>query len=186
MNEIWKSISGYEGIAEISNKGNVRTLDRIVGRNRPVKGINLVKQVDKDGYLRVGLNKNFKQTKYQIHRLVATHFIKGVGEQVNHINGIKDDNRASNLEWCTPKENMAHARNNGLISRPITTLPGELHSTYLGEIIATSLLTGKQISMKGLTEIKGKGFSPTCVYRCVNGSQKTHFNHTFHRENKEK
>lgn len=59
------------------------------------------------------------------HRLVALTFLQNHEEklQVNHINGIKEDNNVSNLEWCTPKENSTHAWDNGLITSSI----GERH-----------------------------------------------------------
>ena len=70
-----------------------------------------------DGYLCIGLTKNKVQQKYQTHRLVAMAFINNHSrkEQVNHIDCNKTNNNVSNLEWCTPKENMLHAKENGLL-----------------------------------------------------------------------
>lgn len=70
-----------------------------------------------DGYLSIRLNLNGKRYKFKVHRLVALTYLPNVNNkpQVNHINGIKKDNRLDNLEWVTASENMIHAINTGLL-----------------------------------------------------------------------
>jgi len=117
--ESWNDVIGYEGVYKISKTGLVNRL--------PIKTKNgdnyhickerlLINTLYNTGYYRVGLTKNGKQTKYYIHRLVAQAFIPNPEnkEEVNHINGIKTDNRVENLEWCTISENSIHAYKLGL------------------------------------------------------------------------
>ncbi|WP_210502018.1 NUMOD4 domain-containing protein [Pantoea ananatis] len=180
MKEIWKPIRGYEGIAEVSSEGNVRSIDRVTTNGSKAKGRLLTKWPDKDGYLKVGLNKGGRQVKFLVHRLVAMSFLQGCGPQVNHINGIKHDNHYKNLQWCNNSENQMHAYRSGLKHPSKNTYPAEMHSCFKGSIIATSK-DGNETIMSGSAQIAAHGFRPTCVYLCVNGKQKTHKKHTFRR-----
>lgn len=122
MKEIWKPIKGYEGLYEVSNFGNVRSLDRYVycsnqfgsKGTRKNKGVIIKSFVQNNGYVFVHLkNKNFK-----IHRLVAQTFIPNNDNkpQVNHKDGNKTNNKVDNLEWCTVAENIQHAIKNKLLT----------------------------------------------------------------------
>lgn len=107
--EIWKDIQGYEGLYQVSNLGNVRSLNwRNLGY---AKNLYLKKQ--NKGYLQVELAKNGIKKMFTVHRIVATHFVDGYAEGlvVNHINEDKKDNRAENLEWCTFSQNVHHSMN---------------------------------------------------------------------------
>ena len=109
--EIWKEIKDYEGIYEISNLGNIKSLKR--------KGTNgkIMCYFDNGmGYLRVKLTKNNKSKSLLLHKIIANSFIPNpfLLKTINHKNGIKKDNRIENLEWCTQSENVIHAIKNGL------------------------------------------------------------------------
>lgn len=110
--EIWRDIVGYEGYYQVSNFGNVRSVDRYVRANvsgrKFIHGQLITKRTDKDGYSVVMLKRAGIPNKLaKVHRLVANAFIPTVDGKnvIDHINGARSDNRASNLRWCTTKEN---------------------------------------------------------------------------------
>jgi len=106
MEEIWQDIEGYEGY-QVSNEGQVRSLDRIDSLGHHIKGKILKPFTNKKGYQRVRLWKDGNVKNFQVHRLVYEAFCGEIpdGMQVNHINEDKSDNRLCNLNLMTPKEN---------------------------------------------------------------------------------
>lgn len=115
INEEWKDIVDFDGY-QISNLGNVKSLARkakIFGGNfRTVRECIMKPAIGNSGYyyVSIGCRGNYKSR--DVHRLVALHFIQiefPENFQVNHKDGNKLNNSVINLEWVTPKENMAHA-----------------------------------------------------------------------------
>ncbi len=115
--EIWRDVIGYEGLYQVSNLGNVKSLGNEFSRKERLLKLSFQSK----GYLTVVLQKDAKRKMVLVHRLVAEHFILNIYNkpQVNHINGIKTNNRVENLEWVSHRENLDHAINNDL------TLKGE-------------------------------------------------------------
>ena len=123
--EIWKPAVGFEGKYEVSNRGQVRSIDREVdhGRDgtghgkRKLQGVLLRQRKQGSGYRSVGLPLiGGKQKCHLVHWLVAAAFIgrRPDGADINHKDGNKANNCAQNLEYCTRRENMVHARATGL------------------------------------------------------------------------
>lgn len=112
--EVWVSVPNYEGFYEVSDKGRVRSLDRIsCGK----KCIGSIMSTFKSGkYQSVDLSRDGVREKFSIHRLVLMSF-EGLHKtklHCNHIDGDKHNNSLENLEWVTPSENRVHAVKNGL------------------------------------------------------------------------
>lgn len=118
MQEIWKDIRDYEGLYQISNNGNVKSLGRWVNyKNKGKKwqeGKILKPLVKKGGYLHVGLWKNGKVKFFIVHRLVAQAFIPNPNNlpQVNHKDENKENNVVKNLEYCDAKYNSNYGTRN--------------------------------------------------------------------------
>lgn len=179
--EIWKDINGYEGYYQISNKGNVRSLDRFDGVHDRQETI-LKPNLKQNGYLQVGLRKHSTRKWIGVHRLVAIHFIENPDNkpQVNHIDGNKQNNNVENLEWVTAKENQNHATRIGLRKN----MPkGEKHSNYgkCGEksrsakpVIRKDPKTGETKLYKAKILAKDDGFDVTSISKCCHGKLKTH------------
>ena len=118
MQEVWKDVVGYRGRYQVSNLGNVKSLqrwDNLNGRIQKREKI-LKTAIDYKGYIKVKLYSGVDKKTVSVHRLVAMAFIENSDnkKQVNHIDGDKTNNRVDNLELCTNKENQHHARKNGL------------------------------------------------------------------------
>ena len=98
MIEIWKPIDGYEERYSVSNNGTIAN----------ASGKILKQYTDRDGYKRISLSHGSRLNTVLVHRLVANAFIENPNgyKTVDHINGIKDDNRVENLQWMSHRQNL--------------------------------------------------------------------------------
>ncbi len=121
----WRPVNNYVGLYEVSNNGCIKSLPKIkfCKGGKYITPERLLSKPVVNGYEKVLLYKNGNRKMISVHRIVAESFIPNYNKypQVNHINGIKTDNRVENLEWCTPKQNVIHAHKNGLIPIQIFT-----------------------------------------------------------------
>ena len=117
MGEIWKSVVGYEGLYEVSDKGRIRSLDRVVElelygavRRQLRRGRILKPQLTPKGYLQVCLYRDRVRSTTYVHQLVARSFLGHTDSlEVNHKNGDKTDNAVANLELVSHQENIEHS-----------------------------------------------------------------------------
>lgn len=180
---MWKEIEGYEGYYEVSDTGEVRSLDRYItentgkhsGRKHFRKGylMKLSESKSRDGgrgYLVVNLRKNNTSLVKQVHIIVAEAFIPNPDNMptVNHKDGNKWNNCVSNLEWVSYSENNIHALKNGL-------------RNPRGTAIEQYTIDGKYISSyKSVTDAaRINGFSRGGISHCVNGRTNQSFGYVW-------
>lgn len=121
--EIWRDVKGYEGLYQVSTKGNVKSVRG--GRWKTGKKDCLTPVITETGYVHIRLSKDGKQKTYSVHRLVAQTFIPNPFnlETVNHIDEDKTNNNVDNLEWMTMKENINYGSHNKRMASTLTNGP---------------------------------------------------------------
>lgn len=191
MKEIWKPLKDYEGRYEVSNLGNIRSLNyHLTGKMQLLK-----QQKNKDGYLYVSVPKEYnKRRQILIHRAVAMAFIENPlnKPEVNHKDGNKQNNNSDNLEWVTMQENQRHAWTNGLKEKvriesskrgmeekTIKRLK-EYNDARKKPVIATNLKTGEKFifssQREAAREINGNQGN---IQKVLNGIYKQHKGYSF-------
>lgn len=174
--EIWKPVVGYEGLYEVSNRGQVRSLDRQVsnGRSFYTKNGRILKlSKTTTGYWKIELRKDGFTKSFKVHRLVAIAFIpKILGKPlINHIDGNPLNNNLENLEWCNQSENMKHAAEMQLIPNNFNLYKEEIVKEYKVGILNIAQLSRKygcsdktireyfksnNIKIRGVSEVQDK------------------------------
>ena len=155
MQEIWKDIESYEGLYQISNLGNVKSVERIVKRGTNFKPVRerVLSVGDKDGYKHVILSKNGKPKTGWVHRLVAEAFLSNPDKLpvVNHKDENPSNNCVENLEWCTNYENAHHAIENGLWEN-VFKASTKTNEARKIKCKAVSKTTGNEIYFQSISE----------------------------------
>lgn len=164
--ESWKDIPDYNGLYQVSNFGRAKRLSRITSRKgfpaRLPETI-LKLKVQTNGYLSIGLTLDKNRKTFNVHRLVAIAFIDNSDRQavVNHIDGNKQNNHVSNLEWCSYSENSQHAKSEGLKKDVF----GEAHG--MTSLTENDVRNIRLLSQQGLTGIAISKNYPTVTYSTI-------------------
>lgn len=161
--EIWAAIDGFNGYYQISNYGRVKR----IRDGWPVKMLRISR--DSRGYPHTSLHFDKTKTTIKIHRLVANAFIPNPeGKRtINHINGIKTDNRVENLEWMTDVENVRHA----VESKLRIAATGDRHG--MASITNDTAIEIKKLisnGMRGCEIARKVGVNPAIVYSIKSGT----------------
>lgn len=181
MAELWKDIPGYEGLYQVSDCGNVRSLN---WRNTGIVK-NLYLKPHNKGYLQVELVKNRKKKMLTVHRLVAATFIPNPDNLpvINHKDENKSNNRVDNLEWCTfsynatysmdrhPEKYKTHIchKNGNIFRRKCTPYK---HTKKVEQIDIPSNTVVKV--WDDIVTIKGEcNYNAWSITECCNGNRKT-------------
>lgn len=181
MKEIWKDIKGYEGLYQVSNLGRVKSLGK-GGFNQYQKNVRFLSICkNSEGYGIVVLTKELQTRTFSVHRIVAKTFIENPLNKrvVNHKDGNKLNNVASNLEWLTYKENYIHARDVlGCFSNPAKPWLGvKGGDNPCSKIVYGYSKDGSLLyKFKSVIETKLKGFTPSLVAGCARGERSHHKN----------
>lgn len=148
--EFWKDIEGYEGLYQVSNVGQVKSLIR----NKLLKPIK-----NRKGYLFVNLYKNGKNGVFLLHRLVAEAFLPNEEElpQVDHVNNDKTDNRVCNLQWISNVENN-RKKETGI------GIPRKVICVETGEIFESVVAAARAVNRhKSTMSYHLRGITKTCA-----------------------
>lgn len=173
LDEIWKEIEGTNGAYLVSNLGRVKSVNY-----RGQKGVEkiMIGGRDEKGY-RVVTIAMFKGKKTQkVHRLVAKAFVPNPNgfEEVNHIDGDKENNNAENLEWTDRKGNMGHASRIGALDHAKSSLGEWLDAEWKIPVVATDVRTGEEQSFQSIADAaRALGVHGTKITACIKGNRKT-------------
>lgn len=167
----WAAVEGYEGIYRVSDTGIVESLPREClhcnGRIQRLRG-RVMKQQNVDGYRVVNLCKENKATLTYVHQLVAKAFLPKpvlARFEVNHLDGVKSNNGYSNLEWCTPTENIQHACRTGLRD----DVGAANNNSALDEAAVRSIHAAYAAGASPTVLAREHGVQKSAIYKIVNG-----------------
>lgn len=138
----WRDVVGYEGIYIVSDSGVVKSLDRVVvksnGVRQPRSGRVKKQFLNPDGYMMVKLSKGGSSKNWPVHVVVAMAFVDGYvdGYEVNHKDYDRTHNEASNLEWLSHEENIAHTLAGGRHVTQIRDMSGAENPNYSNHILS--------------------------------------------------
>lgn len=190
--EIWKPIAGFEGRYEVSSLGRVKSLAFERPHSNRSGVCKCKEKIRKsslmpNGYMHIVLCSDKKSQQFYVHRLVAAAFLpkREGATQVNHKNGVRDDNRLENIEWVTPGENLTHKYRVLKTPHPRNNLGKTGANNMLSIPIDVYDLNGNFLYQHtGIEDLARKiGCSPCTISAVIHGRITRYRNITFKRAN---
>ena len=174
--EIWKDIKGYEGLYQVSNLGNIKSLTRLKNNHSTLQVINEKlknTRLSNGGYLIADLYKNNTSKTLKVHRLVAETFIPNVDNKptVNHKDGNKLNNVVENLEWATFKEQNKHFYEHNLKSKE--SINKSIHSMNIVTSKKVKCLTTNTVYNSINEASRSVTVSANLISKCCRGINKS-------------
>lgn len=159
--EEWRPVVGCESTHEVSSLGRVRSIPRPVS-----KGIctgKIIRSHLSNGYPHLSIRSGGKRLRVRVHQLVAAAFLpKPTGcKQVNHLDGNRQNNSVSNLEWTTQSGNLKHAYR-------------VLHKKPTRPVIGISEKDDSRIEFQSMRQAHESGFCISGIQRSLNGQRRSH------------
>ena len=180
MEEIFLDIEGFEGLYQVSNLGNVKSLNY----NNTKKEKLLKHIINSNGYKRVNLYKNKTRKIYDVHRLVANAFLPNTHNYpcVNHKDECKTNNVVTNLEWCTYKYNLNYGTRIARVAKSLSNNPNRLKA--ISKSLTNNPKRSKAVGaykdgelvmiFPSVGEANRNGFNKGHVADCCNGKRKSY------------
>ena len=172
---MWKDIYEYSGKYEVNENGDVR--NKLTGKV-------LKQQKTRFGYMAVKLSEKNHAKEYKVHRLVAIAFLPNAKNKpcVHHIDHDKTNNRVSNLEWCTYKENSQHDVEDGkrIIDGIWLERIRESRKPMYKPVVGVNQLTGETVYFENMKKVQSIGISPGDVVKCCKGKKRNAGGYKWH------
>lgn len=176
--EIFKPVFGYEGYYEISNYGRLKGLERVVpkknGRNSTIKERIIIPDLNSKGYVRNKMAVNSRITRFLVHRMVAIFFVPNPFpesfDQVNHIDGNKQNNYYKNLEWSNNSLNQIHRHK--VLGQPGGMLGHKVHDKYKTPINELTLDGQLVKRWESITDLRKAGYYSWNIRQVIEGTKK--------------
>lgn len=173
--EEWRDVVGYEGLYSVSNLGRVASLNRVVvtsNKHTRVYKAKLLSPIMRNPYLSVILCGNNRHRQVSIHRLVAASFLPNPNGYncVDHLDTDKQNNKATNLRWCTTLGNLLNPisktkHDNSVAKREIPCNYKRVQCLLNGRVIKT---------YNAIKFAAQDGFNPKSISQVLRGNKKTH------------
>ena len=165
MREEWRPVDGHEGLYEVSNMGNMKSLNyKRTGKEKILK-----LRKNRDGYLVVSLCKEGAMKSYYVHRIVATAFLENPEgyTEINHIDQDKTNNKVDNLEWCSRSYNCNYGTRNKRMAEKLTNNP-----KISKPVIAIDMRTGLIVEFASVHEAEREtGINIGNIIQCCKGKR---------------